>query len=78
MNRKLKIALAGVGLVAATGIGASLVMAQGSGACEHGPHMMRGAWDWLLLLLLLLACALAACAARAACNLLNAFQPHAL
>ena len=44
MNRKLKIALAGVGLVAATGIGAGLVMAQGGGACEHGPHMMRGAW----------------------------------
>jgi hypothetical protein len=43
MNRKLKIALAGVGLVAATGIGAGLVMAQG-GACEHGPRMMRGAW----------------------------------
>lgn len=43
MNRKLKIALAGVGLVAATGIGAGLVMA-GGGACEHGPHMMRGAW----------------------------------
>ena len=43
MNRKLKIALAGVGLVAATGIGAGLVMAQGGG-CEHGPHMMRGAW----------------------------------
>jgi hypothetical protein len=45
MNRKLKIALAGAGLLAATGIGASLVMAQGSGACEHGPHMMRGAWS---------------------------------
>ncbi|OHC68935.1 MAG: hypothetical protein A3H93_01640 [Rhodocyclales bacterium RIFCSPLOWO2_02_FULL_63_24] len=44
MNRKLKIALAGVGLVAATGIGAGLVMAQGGTACEHGPHMMRGAW----------------------------------
>lgn len=44
MNRKLKIALAGVGLVAATGIGAGLVMAQG-GACEHGPHMMRGVWS---------------------------------
>lgn len=44
MNRKLKIALAGVGLVAATGIGAGLVMAQGSSACEHGSHMMRGAW----------------------------------
>ena len=43
MNRKLKIALAGIGLVAATGIGAGLVMAQGGG-CEHGPHMMRGAW----------------------------------
>lgn len=43
MNRKLKIALAGVGLVAATGIGAGLVMA-GGGVCEHGPHMMRGAW----------------------------------
>lgn len=43
MNRKLKIALAGVGLVAATGIGAGLVMAQGGG-CQHGPHMMRGAW----------------------------------
>lgn len=43
MNRKLKIALAGVGLVAATGIGAGLVMAQG-GACEHGPRMMRSAW----------------------------------
>ena len=45
MNRKLKIALAGVGLVAATGIGAGLVMAQGGSACEHGPHMMRGAWN---------------------------------
>ncbi|MCX7166701.1 MAG: Spy/CpxP family protein refolding chaperone [Rhodocyclales bacterium] len=45
MNRKLKIALAGLGLVAATGIGAGLVMAQGGGACEHGPHMMRGAWS---------------------------------
>ena len=44
MNLKLKIALAGVGLVAATGIGASMVMAQGSSTCEHGPHMMRGAW----------------------------------
>jgi len=44
MNRKLKIALAGVGLVAATGIGAGLVMAQGDGACGHGPQMMRGAW----------------------------------
>ena len=44
MDRKLKIALAGVGLVAATGIGAGLVMAQGGGACEHGPQMMRGAW----------------------------------
>lgn len=44
MNRKLKIALAGVGLVAATGIGAGLVMAQGGSACGHGPHMMRGAW----------------------------------
>ena len=43
MNRKLKVALSGVGLVAATGIGAGLVMA-GGGACEHGPHMMRGAW----------------------------------
>lgn len=43
MNRKLKIALAGVGVLAATGIGAGLVMA-GGGACEHGPHMMRGAW----------------------------------
>ena len=44
MNRKLKIALAGVGLVAATGIGAGLVMAQGGSGCHHGPHMMRGAW----------------------------------
>jgi hypothetical protein len=45
MNRKLKIALAGVGLVAATGIGAGLVMAEGGAACEHGPRMMRGAWN---------------------------------
>ena len=45
MNRKLKIALAGVGLVAATGIGAGLVMAQGGSGCHHGPHMMRGAWS---------------------------------
>ncbi len=45
MNRKLKIALAGVGLLAATGVGAGLVMAQGSSACEHGPRMMRGAWS---------------------------------
>ncbi|MDP1611036.1 MAG: Spy/CpxP family protein refolding chaperone [Sulfuritalea sp.] len=30
-------------MLAATGIGAGLVMA-GGGACEHGPHMMRGAW----------------------------------
>jgi len=44
MNRKLKIALAGVGLVAATGIGAGLVMAEAKGDCGHGPHMMRGAW----------------------------------
>ena len=44
MNRKLKIALAGVGLVVATGIGAGLVMAEGGNACNHGPHMMRGAW----------------------------------
>ena len=44
MNRKLKIVLAGVGLVAATGIGAGLVMAEGGNACNHGPHMMRGAW----------------------------------
>jgi hypothetical protein len=44
MNRKLKIALAGVGLVAATGIGAGLVMAEAGGGCEHGPHMMHGAW----------------------------------
>lgn len=44
MNRKLKIALVGVGLVAATGIGASLVMAEAGSACDHGPHMMRGAW----------------------------------
>jgi len=44
MNRKLKIALAGVGLVAATGIGASLVMAEGGSTCNQGPHMMRGAW----------------------------------
>lgn len=45
MNRKLKIALAGAGLVAATGIGAGLVMAESGGACGHGPHMMRGAWS---------------------------------
>ena len=44
MNRKLKTALAGLGLLAATGIGAGLVMAQGT-ACGHGPHMMRGAWN---------------------------------
>ncbi len=44
MNRKLKIALVGVGLVAATGIGARLVMADAGSACGHGPHMMRGAW----------------------------------
>ena len=46
MNRKLKIALAGAGLVAATGIGAGLVMAQGGSGCHHGPHMMRGAWGY--------------------------------
>ncbi len=44
MNRKLKIALVGLGLVAATGIGARLVMADAGSACGHGPHMMRGAW----------------------------------
>ena len=44
MNRKLKIALVGVGLVAATGIGARLVMADAGSPCGHGPHMMRGAW----------------------------------
>jgi len=44
MNRKLKIALVGAGLVAITGIGAGMVMAEGGSACEHGPHMMRGAW----------------------------------
>jgi hypothetical protein len=44
MNRKLKIALAGVGLVAATGIGAGLVMAEAGGDCVPGPHLMRGAW----------------------------------
>ena len=44
MNRKLKIALVGVGLVAATGIGAGLVMAEAGGDCAHGSHMMRGAW----------------------------------
>lgn len=43
MNRKMKIALAGAGLVAATGIGAGLVMAEGGSPC-HGPHMLRGAW----------------------------------
>lgn len=44
MKRNLKIALAGMGLVVATGIGAGLVMADGGAACGHGPHMMRGAW----------------------------------
>lgn len=44
MKRNLKIALAGVGLVVATGIGARLVMADGGAACGHGPQMMRGAW----------------------------------
>lgn len=44
MNRKLKIALAGVGLVVATGIGAGLVMAEGAGPCGHGGHMLHGAW----------------------------------
>ncbi len=44
MNRRLKIALAGVGLVAATGIGAGLVMAEGAGPCGHGGHMLHGAW----------------------------------
>lgn len=45
MNRKLKIALAGVGLLVATAVGGGLVMAQGSNACEHGPRMMRSAWS---------------------------------
>lgn len=44
MNRKLKMALAGLGLVAATGIGAGFVMAEGDGPCGHRPHMMRGAF----------------------------------
>ncbi len=43
MKRKLKIALVGVGLLAATGIGAGLVMADGGGACGEGLHRMHSA-----------------------------------
>lgn len=41
MNRNLKRALVGAGLVAATGIGAGLVMADGPMGCGQGPHMMH-------------------------------------
>ncbi|MBI4986719.1 MAG: Spy/CpxP family protein refolding chaperone [Rhodocyclales bacterium] len=44
MNRKLKMTLIGAGLLAATGLGAGAVMAEGDGYCGHGPHAMRGAW----------------------------------
>jgi hypothetical protein len=44
MNRKLKIALAGAGLIAATSIGAGLVLADSDGPCGHRHGMMRGAW----------------------------------
>ncbi len=44
MNRKLKMALAGAGLVAATSIGAGLVLADNDGTCGHRHGMMRGAW----------------------------------
>lgn len=43
MNRTLKRALVATGLIAATGVGAGLVMADGPRACDGGPQMMRAA-----------------------------------
>lgn len=45
MKRNMKIALAGIGLLAVTGVGAGLVMADGDGSCRYGSKMMRGAWN---------------------------------
>lgn len=45
MKRNMKMALVGVGLLAMTGVGAGLVLADGDGSCRYGSKMMRSAWN---------------------------------
>lgn len=45
MKRNMKMLLVGVGLLAMTGVGAGLMMANADASCRDGSKMMRSAWN---------------------------------